>query len=620
MKIKKIITAASCAALIAAAALPLTACGSGSLKTSETLNISDYVEQYRPNGVINDVYERDAVSVRQVPRSSFNYGSTANVENNIAVIANTVGSSTYYYAYNTICGAEILSNVGELIHQPSSMEYSFDFDQDGMDDLTFSVLITTYAEKVGGEQKVKNDVYTWDGKVIAQGLETLELNGIDFSLSQNKIKTSVSADKLFNVVTVRYTKGENEIVDYYSADESEYDMVYFTKHEKENIVFVDPLVDVGSSIFSAIQPLNRVIAALNGDTSFKEIQGDLAAYSVGAPGNDMVFYKDGEEAGRVNLDCVDEDQVAFAGNYMYYVKRTAVPKTDKNANLIINEYASELRFNYELHRYDIVKKKDKKLSYNVAIDSLKSVYNNKSKTYDALVVSGAKLKNNVYQSANEFTYVTDAELKVNYDVTQVGGFDIAKVSSIGSGNYLLEKSNSYTVLDGNFKVISEFTNSHYYKNMNLFSFVKDGRTGFAKPDGTVAIEPIYTNAVSGQFMTFYNGYTVANNQITGKKVVLNSSNGQEEEMPTDDFVKGISVDIANLSRGWFTVRYTGQNGDNDRFVIRTVGGGGTSVDNYKSVTSKSTDNMLEFRVGNGTTTLYNMYVIDSARWTHTITL
>lgn len=617
MKIKKIITAASCAALIAAAALPLTACGSGSLKTGESLNINDYVEQYRPNGVLFDTYERDAVSVKPVPRSSFTYESTSSVSNNIAVIASSTGSSgTAYYAYNTICGAEILNNVDNLSMSPMSMAYSYDSDGDGYNDGSISVLITTYNEKVGGEQTTKFDVYAWDGTVVAEGLE--DINDLDISVSQNKIKTAVLADHFYEVFTVRYTKGDAEVVNYFVADDSAYGMVYFTKHDKDDIVFVDPLVDVGSDLFSAVQPLNRVIAALNGDSSFKEIQGDLAAYSVGASGNDMVFYKDGEEAGRVNLDCVSERQVAFAGNYMYYVKRTAVPKTDKNANLIINEYASELRYNYELHRYDIVKKKDKKLSYNIAIDRLKSVYNNNTKTYDALVVSGAKLKNKVYQSANEFTYVTDAELKVNYDVTQVGSFDMAKVSSTGKGNYIVENNNRYTVLDGNFKVISEFTNSHYYKEMNLFSFVKDGRTGFAKPDGTVAIEPIYTNAVSGQFMTFYNGYTVANNQVTGKKVFL-KSDGTEKDVPTNDVSAGVTVNTDNLSRGWYTVMRNGSDGNSTSFAICTFGGGTTYVDSYRS-TSKARDNMIEFRVGNGTTSLYNMFVIDSARWTYTVKL
>ncbi len=625
MKIKKIITVMSCAALIAATALPLTACGgSKSFKTAKEarVKVADYVEEYRPNGAVNDIYDRDAVSIKKVPSSTYESKATASADNNIAYFSQGTGDNKSYSAYNTKSG----ETVHEGLYGFDSIAVNSLVTSDDTGTELFDCLVLIKSTGSGADAKILYTAYAEDGTDLFDGITQEELDGVTVTLSKHKIKTSKIKDKIFDVLTLTYKKDGSEVVKYFSMENLPSGTKNLNKHNKEDIVFVDPLVDKGSAAFSATMPMDLFIATLNAyesdgtlsvkKLSVKKIDGDLAAYSVGGVSNDLVFYKDGAETGRVNMDGVDENRVGFAGNYMYYVKKTQLSNTDKNANLIISG-DSDLAYNYELHRYDIVKDKDKKLSFTDNVTDFKSLYNNMTKTYDALVVSGEKVINKVSQPYNEFTYITDSELKINYDVSSVYGFDMSDLSSINGGKFLMETddddNDDYVVLDEKLNVLSEFENSHYYNKSELFSFTEDGRTGFADVDGKVVIEPKYEKVGGSGYFTFFDGYTVADNVLTGERVFLKKDG-------TETVVPNLNLDEKHYDQGWYTIKTEGAS---PSYTICDFSGREFSVDNYKykvnNYVGDTADNMLEFNVGNDGAK-YVMYLIDPQVWTTTVTL
>ncbi|MCH5161847.1 MAG: hypothetical protein J1G04_07430, partial [Clostridiales bacterium] len=545
--------------------------------------------------------------------------------------------TTYtYYAYNTKNGARILSdfrtnNTYSVATAEAKTENNVHL---------FDVLMTTEIEGKGEDATTYFSIYAEDGTQLVKRIkrDNSVVQKISYSLFSNcKIKTSSIPDARFNIVNVKLQNGTQEAEDYYVIGESANNAIALEKVEKDNIVFIDPLLDVGSDIFAAVQPFNRFVAALNGSSSVNEVEGDLAAYSIGSSGNDMVFYKDGEETGRVNMDNVSDGAVGFAGNYMYYVKATAVSQSDKDANLIITDVGAEMRFINELHRYDILKGKDKKLSYNVAISSIQSAYNKQTKSYDALVLNGINVVNKVAQMNRDFTYIVDSELKINYDASGVKRFRLEDLSSTDFGKFVLEEQKyydsdgdnnfgDYTVLNEDLSVVARFEKSHLYAKSQLFSFEQDGKTGFARPDGTIAVAPLYTNFLDDEKpFTLFDGFAVAQNAVTDKKVIFNTK-GTERDFPTNGNGTTITTgtDDEYLKLGWYLETYTDSENNKKSYTINNFAGGGADVDSWNPTNLvKIRNNMLEFSstsTGDTPKTYYNMYVVDSGRWSYTVSL
>lgn len=497
MKIKKVIATLSCAALITAAALPLTACGGGKSFKEGTVNLSDYAVEYKPAYEYShkevtkaEVKYEDDVEPRQMNDNRPN-GEVSPY----AVSGTTIPSGTIYNVTNVWTGNSLYSNLRyreyAYVQWVSSSSINvpllrIQHDNDG--ETSFSY----YGEH-------SDSIYSGSGHP-------------GFSIKQYYVGNESEKSNVL-VVTDKYSKS------FFKVTKENHQCTYERLNESD-IHFVDPEYEVGSGAYAAVQPIYS-------KTGENAVSGEIANYSYANVGSEFVFYKSGEETGRISSDNVDDDYMYFVGDYLYYAKLDQVEEKSKNANLIYVGDVEE-RYNYEFHRYDIIANKDVKLNYNVKIDYIEPLYNSKEKAYDAVVIVGAKLKNNTYQEGSNFTYIADKDLNVAYDISGADYSGAFKLYSLDDEHYMLQSGNSKTVFNKQMERVSEFDSAIYFTNEKLFAFSGfENNLGFANFEGKVVIDPVY------ELTGFYGGVAYATNTGTGEKVFL-KADGTETAAPKTD--------------------------------------------------------------------------------------
>lgn len=511
MKIKKFISAATCAALITAAALPLTACGGAkSFKKAKDFDLSNYAQELPE--------EAGAMSKSAVTKvTDLETGvSDYEIENGFVVTLKEVNDDSVVTVFNANTGKKIINNVVGEVEDITSDGVLIESELD--DDFVF----TLYGED--GTKLVENS-YDYNIRVNHGAY------WIGDNTKQSRVLTVTGEDK----------NGD----DFSNYFEVEYDLfgniTSYKTINKSDIHYVAPEFSTGSDKFA--------LAQLIYSDSAKPVTGDIASYKYATIGNEIVFSNNGTETGRVSTDNLMTK--AFVGNYMYYTVRTELPEGSKDANLIWPGTNKEFRYSYQLHKYDILKNKDSKLNYSYYINELLPVYNYEAKAFDAVVIAGRKIINKTVQTNSDFVYVANAELAVAYDITSVadavGEFSDV-IYKLDEGKFLLNPE-SPVIVNDKFELISTFNGAAiqgFYANEKLLAFRAGEGMGLVDYNGKIVVAPEYA------FMFFYDGKALASKISTNEFVVL-SADGSETKLPESSSKDGTTVVVTPGMFGWYTV-------------------------------------------------------------------
>ncbi len=513
MKIKKILTALTCAALITSAALPLTACGGAkSLKKAEgSVNLADYAVEYEST----TTYGHDAVTKAEEKFTGYKDAGRLSYSPYIKCRLEVDGKS-YYNVINGYTGNSMYSNLADAsvitrsLSNPSSNQY----------------YILEAKRSTGGA-----DFYDYlgeDGTTFVSNVNKSDYANIpSFSVKEYYVGDDTEKSEVL-VMTI----GDNKT--YFKAEKKD-GLNTYDEISEQAVHFLNPKYAADSVAFDGSKP----VYSKTGETP---VTDETADYSYKRVGNEYVFSKNGTETGRVNIEGVDDDYIFFVSNYMYYKKEVSVEKNSKDVNLIFTRY-DEQRYHYELHRYDFVADKDKELNYNIYIGYIEPLYNKTAKKFDALVLGGAKIKNNTYQYNSEFTYITNADLGVAYDLGDVASD--GKLYSLGESNYMLAVGSRKTIFDADMKKLSEFETAYYYDDRDFIGFGvtdDDGYTqhGVADFNGNIIIEPMYSS------IDFYGEYAFTHNNITREDVLLRTD-GTEKVAPESEG----NMAVVNSENGYY---------------------------------------------------------------------
>ncbi len=545
MKIKKIITSLSCAALIAAAALPLSACGGAKPFEKTDLDIKNYAKAYEPSDS-SSYYSKAGITeattvatdVTEDDYNSYLYSVTKND-----------GSNTVYSYYNAVTGKHIV-------------------DSQAQGNLDLGYARVAIPDNSGDQ--VTYTVYGGDGTVLFSDAIVSDPDYISGSFVFVNGQYYVGDDdEKSDVLSVTNGDKTNYFVyDGYGA------LCTYTKVEANDIKLYHPVYGQGSAMFAE----ETRIADYYDETE----TGALTGYSFKFVGNEMVFFKAGEETGRINFDGVGRSSYGFAfvDGVMLYTKTVNLPEGSKDANVITSTSKGDNYISYELHSYSIVDDKDKKLDdHGVMINSFMPVYNYSSKTYDAVAISGYKLDGKKCQYNAPFQYIVTSDLKIGFDATNVINYG-SQLVDLGDGNYAVQSWNSLTPVNNKLEPLIDFGDEYpiFYDNEKLFRFYdpESGNVGFADLSGRVVIEPIYAS-----FNPFYGGRMLATNTVTGEEVIL-SSDGKETPFPKDVIPASATekrVDVESY-KGWYTVSTYDPNEETDKHLFEIYNYNGEVLSSY----------------------------------------
>lgn len=545
MKVKRIVSALCCTALIAATAIPLAACGGAKeLKKSEgeKLNLINYVEKYEKTR--NDV-SRDREIVTQGP---INTASSSILSGPyIAVKANS--SDSYYSIYNSKNFIKIIDNfegsIGSTIGVTSRT-------------VNYNTVYFPWTAKTTGEGDAAvttYDVYSENGVKIAT--DANDISEVVITGGYYKVNTSSKASN--EVWTVSYKSGENQVKNYFGVetDLSANRCKFLTAINESDINFVDSDYKAGETAFAAKQTLAEFIASRDGG-KVRTLGADIADYTVTWVGSDWIFNKGEEEVFKIDYSFVDD--IALVGNSIYYTEQILLSSDSGDADIIDASGPKDIKYTQELHKLNLVEKEDETLKVDAEILSLESAYNKTSDKYDALKINGYKLVDGVKQRDTRFTYFVNENFEIVLDATALGTATFSNLKEL-EGYIMYNSGGSYKFFNSDGTLKSEFksdVNPQLYYTSKVIKFVKDGKIGFANYDGTIATEPIYTS--SGNDVTLFNGNAYLTNEVTGKTVFVDVKNGTESEYKlgykNDDNTYRCTYNLLTDNYGEYTGFYT----------------------------------------------------------------
>ncbi len=592
MKIKKLITATTCAALIAATALPLSACGGAknfkNAKEGE-LDITKYAQEL-PDWLDGS---RDAVSKATEVASGF-----SDVDQNgnfLIAVKGTDPASVTKSVYNAMNAKLVVGDV----------ESSATITPNGS-------FVTV--SKIDGAGTPYQTVYGEDG--------TLLIGECVPSSHQETQFTGYIDGKEKDLLKVTGKKTEGDVTYYYEiVTDDDGNQSYTSVPDSSKIKYVSSDLSAGNDKFAVARPIY-------GDPE-KPVEGEIASYKYSSIANELVFSKDGEETGRINTDNLVTS--AFVGDYMYYTVMTELPDGDKDANLIIPTGSKEMRYNYEFHKYNIVKDKDSKLNYSYGVDEIVPLYNSEKKSFDAAVIGGSKIVNHTRQLNAPFAYVVTSELGVAYDVTPIAEdlredfqdyfFKLDEEKYVYISKEIMndhvsppevQKPSYAFVLNNKLEPVATFVADSMrimYSNEKLVQFAVDVDehtqvAGLVDYNGKIVASPEYMSIGA-----FYGGKALAI-KSDGTSVVL-SADGSETAIPEpfEDDKKKVGVVTTYL--GWYVVSTETNNDDGSKSnkieaftyggsLIKTIENGNEVMPVFDGSYNVKSNVVMEFKADSST--------------------
>ena len=481
MKTKKLLTAIAGTALAVSAALSLTACGPAELGKT-TLNIADYATEYASENYSygeKSLEKALTVNVDEEMSTSLDYYG-------MRVLNKGTESNPSYTVYSFTYGKNILTDLSALPERNSTYRY---------------LMYEVENESSSGDTAYTRKYYTYDGKEILVINDYPSLGhgcGISYRIQGSVIsgcyvKNENTTSTVYvlavekndsktgkTTITAKYYRGvENE-----ETGVTDYEVL-----EAGNVKIYGSEYDKDGNYNGSFQ---KVYPQYDG----KPVEGEIADYDVSYNGDVYDFYNKGNKTGSVTVR--NGNFLGMLGNYLYYYEMTPVGSDAKNYNCVEVSQYGEVKYNYELFRYDIVKNSNKKIDCNIVVVEMRTLYNYSAKSYDAAVIEGFEMENGVaYADFNDITYIVDKDIKLAYDMHGV---------NVSSSNIYVLKDGTYMIgdkiYDADMNYINDVGYNKLYKNEGLISFKNGNSYGFTDYKGKIVIEPRYA-AINASGITFY---------------------------------------------------------------------------------------------------------------------
>lgn len=568
MKLKKIMAVASCAALIAATAVPLAACGGGRSNgkplSKGELNLADYAVDYADSSLAGGTsYSRAAVGFTELGKGMDSVGPLGSSNDAVMWFAekeNATTGETAYSVFNIKTGRTVLSNVKV---------------SPGYQSIAGGIQLASVRTPAASGTPESFAFYGEDGTKLIEGV-TSYINGSSVDCYINGKATKA-------LMVYGYASDDNDTVEKYfevktdDAGNRTYAAVAMT-----DIKLSDSEISVGDSVFGVSTPVYP-------KDEDKPVVGDIANYSYAVNGSDIVFYNGTTETGRVAVDKAQGR--AFVGDYMYYTELTALPENG-DANLIINDDGSYVKYDYAQYRYNILTNKKEKLDHNIFVTRVRPVYNYATKAYDAAIVD-CYAREELVMQAFDYTYMVTADFALAYDLSQIsfgsGNFELIKADA---GKYVIRNSyNGYTVVNDSFEMLSRAEQATYYAEEKLFAFSEGQAYGFAGLDGKAVAAPVYS-AISGGMPVFYGGKALVGD-VTTQKVVALSADGTTRALPEESSSDTKEVDV-DYENGWYYVTTTtfATQTEPEKTVVELFDLGGTSLKKIENARNVSVNGSI----------------------------
>ncbi len=473
MKKKRILTVSVVALLAIVMCFAVTACkkkqnGPAALEKTDAISIADYAVDYTQGlsgKAITGAADRNPE------------GTQAGSSGVLIKLSKQVSDETRYSVYNMSTGATIVSDV-KTANLKTGNFYSVYY---------------AYVEAWNNEGKEK--------VVMSDGTEILPYGEYD---DYNLDLCTADTEAYYVKLTAVKGEGSNavETVKYLKATMSkDGDLSYAVISESD--VPAEKDIAVGDMI--GLESVYRY-----------PVTGEIAKYGYIEFGSRQGtktyrFYKDGNKTGEVVIE--NGSMNGFVGNYMYYTTQTPVsPDAAEGYNMIVVEendvmgYSSEMKYSVKQFRYDIVNNTTAELNYDTMAAYIMPLYNYKTKTCDAAIVYAQKSVGGIFVASENATkaYITDAELKLALDVTDVADSFEGNIQKLSENRYFLGGSHDGGVIvDENAKFVAKVdAEEKICPDQELIMFRYGNDYGFRDYDGKVVIAPKYQAATGGNIV-FY---------------------------------------------------------------------------------------------------------------------
>ena len=484
MKAKKLVAFILGATLVASATIGFMACKNKGKDTSlgtTTLNLSDYAVDFNSTEEAigekaytksNKVFEIEQSKIYTWQDDLLVYKSADGKYNiyNLKLEKNVLTGKDNVPYFSTIeANNSNLYSLSVMIvldaYVPDKCTYYRD---DGAELLTDVEYNSVSASKIS--------VYLGDNKEMSDVLR-ISANG-----------AGITSDKVYKYFQIEF---DEVIGDFTYTEVAERDIKYYSsEYNKGELVFNFP-----RSVYES--------------TEEKPVEGEIKDYKYSYFNNVIEFYKNGKKTGIVDLK--GKDVIGKVANYMYYRALNIVsPDATEGYNYVItDENGTVSKYNYSLYKYDIINNTTVELKYNVAIENVKPVYNYTTKSYDSAIITGEEMVNGVaYTDNHEFTYATDKDLNVGFDLT---GFELPnnlELLSLDNDLYMVNTDEGgYIIINKDLELINSVS-KYAGANIgdNLITIYGGNYYGFTDVSGNVIFEPKYANGYSESgSITFYSG-------------------------------------------------------------------------------------------------------------------
>lgn len=607
MNIKKVTAVVAGAVLATALGLSFSACassGSG-LKSAEALTVADYAVDFSKH----QNYKQHSYG-----EATFNLTYSAekdqirSTHNNYPLVYTDEGTSSSYHQYKVV---NILNNkviASHLTQIPSDITLAGN--NNGL-----RVLRTAHDN---GDGSYYYKFYAFDGTFLMESLSyTITANVQVFYLNGEKIDVLVLTSSYGEKNYYRQTK--NAATGEISYDKVDYNLLSVTADNLQIGATYNPL-------WNKLYPAN----------SEKPVSGEIAEYNVMRFGNEYTFYYGSVKRG--TLDMTYGKPLTLMDKYFYYYTTTPVkPDAKSGYNLVITTDGVTYKYDYSLHRYDVILKKKTEVKCNAVLMDATAFYNYKGKSYDAAVTSGYVKENGVavvnydveLASTKEVAYVVNKDFKIAYDVSHLteAGFD-GNVYNLSGLGYLVGN----IIVDDSLKVLTRAdTTSIYEKEGLIKAYNPNG--GYLLTDFSGKINfgtGFYSSETSGYGeFEFYDGIAFAyksKDDGSREAVLIKGRGGQVTNLST--VVKSTSTalkEIVYAGKGVYIVKttnykYTDYN-EPESYGYEVFTYGGKSLKSVRLTVNGYETDSFEFRevngklfivetVNNNSKTTVNYYVVN----------
>lgn len=545
MKAKKLVAFILGATLVTSTAIGLTACNKDKDKDKSeytplgttTLNISDYATD-----ISGELGNPRKVYTKSKKLTEIDQTKIRSINNELVIYENANGK---YNVYNFALEKDVLSGLDNVPQSNTINGGGYQLNVLKVADAT-----------VSGAYKI----YMTDG--------TLLLDNVLYNIYGNTMQGYVGNDKersnilCISGMTVSDTAPSVQVDKYLKIEEDDLTGdTTLTVINASDIKLYGSEYNKGENTVDLYYPLYQ-------STEEKPVEGDLKDYKLINLGTKYEFYKNGEKTGTVDLK--NKDALGTVGNYLYYSSMDVVsPDATEGYNVV--DYCdgeAVIKYDYKLYKYDIVANTTVELKYNVFISEINRVYNYTTKSYDSAIISGYEMVNGVAViESHEFTYATDKDLKVGFDLT---GYDLPSayyllLYNLGNDLYMVGNASSlsrgYTIINKDLMPVNQVSLSNTANlGDNLLAFTAGYYYGFTDISGKVVIEPKYTSGYGSGSITFFGGvaYVVEHSVVGEDKELLIKTDGTVvKDLTALETSSNPNVDVeVQVSDGYYRVKTT----------------------------------------------------------------